>query len=766
MTSLLNCPVMIRFAVLVAAIGMVVGSGLTPPPAHAQTVRNAEDLLVVDCLLPGQIRRLGAQAVFMSARRPIRTTQADCQIRGGEYVSYDRANYQTALKVWRDSADAGDPEAMNYVGEIYLKGLGIDPDYDLAQTWFKKAAEKGNNRAKINLGYMYEEGLGVDKDMTKALNLYREASGITNDDLIFASTVEVQMQAKEAQINELKQTVATEHATSEQLRAQVKQLQDQLDQRKTALESSQRELNDTRSKLDKVRASVSANDLGKVDQLSAQMQSSSDALADAQSGDDASANAAQVAKLKAQLAAQRTQFQAQIRNMQARAPAKNKQDLELMKLLENQLVDKQTEVNAQNRAIASLQQRIGIGTSGSGQVLAGGPPSLAMIEPQVFATRGKANTAVVHGAPGAHELIGRVTQPQAISQVTVNNKPVALGANGAFKAQVDVPAGGASVQVAAVGKNGGRMALDFNLIVQAGGGGGGQPGADATGGVGAIPANLNLGNNYAVIIGNNTYQDGAYPALQSAVSDSVALSQVLKTRYGFQTTLLNNASRLEILTALNNMREKLGPDDNLLIYYAGHGELQGRQGYWIPVDAKDNAPATWISNAQISDYLTMIKARHVLVIADSCYSGTLTRAAVPSFDLAAMSPSKWTDWVTKMTNGKSRTALTSGGVQPVPDTGSGKHSYFTRALLNALQDNNRLLEAQRLYRDVSSSLALAAINSPITQSPGYSPIQFAGHESGDFFFVPKGARTAATGHRAHATTQQLLAANAVAQPAM
>ena len=141
---------------------------------------------------------------------------------------------------------SGDPEAMNYVGEIYLKGLGVDPDYGMAQQWFRKAADKGNNRAKINLGYMYEEGLGVNKDMAQALNLYREASGITNDDLIFASTVEVQLQAKEAQISELKQTVATEHATSEQLREQVKQLQQQLDQRRQALESSRRELNDTR----------------------------------------------------------------------------------------------------------------------------------------------------------------------------------------------------------------------------------------------------------------------------------------------------------------------------------------------------------------------------------------------------------------------------------------------------------------------------------------------------------------------------------------
>ena len=257
-----------------------------------------------------------------------------------------------------------------------------------------------------------------------------------------------------------------------------------------------------------------------------------------------------------------------------------------------------------------------------------------------------------------------------------------------------------------------------------------------------MPSGVKLGRYYAVVIGNNSYQDSGYATLQSATSDATAVAQVLKARYGYQTQLLLNSSRLEMLTALNEMREKLTPDDNLLIYYAGHGEMQGRQGYWIPVDAKANTPNTWISNAAISDVLNTIKSRHVLVVADSCYSGSMSRSAVPIFDTGAMSPDKWTAWVSKMASGHSRTALTSGGVQPVPDTGTGKHSYFTRAFLNVLQDNNRLLEAQRLFREVSSSMALAAIDSPILQNPRYSPIAFAGHESGDFFFVPKGQRVA------------------------
>jgi len=716
------CPVYLRTAVLAAAIGLIVGTGSSVPVARAATIQNAEDLLVVDCLLPGQIRRLGSQATFMSARRPIRTTQADCQIRGGEYVAFDRANYQTALKVWRDSADAGDPEAMNYVGEIYLKGLGTEPDYALAMTWFKKAADKGNNRAKINLGYMYEEGLGVAKDEVQALNLYREAQGITGDNLVFSSTVEVQLRQKDTQIQNLQQ--------------QVKDLQTQLDEKKKALDDSRAQLNDTQARLDKVRASVGAQVAAQVAQARAQLQARADALADAQ-GDDA--DAARVDQLKAQLASQRAQFQAQIKSMQARAPAKSRQDFELMRLLENQLVDKQAQVRQQNRAIASLQQRIGSAGSGA-TVLAGGSPTLEMLSPMVVATRGK-NTAVVRGAPGPHDLVGRITQPQAIASVTVNNQPIPLTANGTFTAKVNVPAGGAAVQIVATGKAGGKMGMDFNVIAQAGGGSGSVASAESV--IGEVPANLRLGNGYAVIIGNDDYQDGGYTTLKSARSDATAVSQVLKARYGYQTTLLLDASRLEILTALNAMREKLGPNDSLMIYFAGHGELKGNQGYWIPIDAKANVASTWISNAAISDILTTIKSRHVLVVADSCYSGTMTRAAVPVFDPAAMGASQWTAWVDKMVGGKSRTALTSGGVQPVADTGSGKHSYFTRAFLNALQDNTRLLNAQRLYRQVASSMALTVVDSAIPQSPGYSPIQFAGHESGDYFFLPKGVKTAA-----------------------
>jgi hypothetical protein len=657
------CPFMSRFSVFCTAALVVVASALPTSAPRAAGVRNAEDLLIVDCLLPGQIRSLGRQATFMSARRPIRTTQADCQIRGGEYVSYDRANYQTALKVWMDQAMAGSAEAQNNVGEIYSKGLGTEPDYAMAALWFKKAADQGYNRAKINLGFLYEQGLGVTQDNAMALNLYREGSGI-QDELLYASEVEVEFKKKDEQIAGLQGQVQEAQQDSAELRAQVEQLKSQLAERRRALESSQRELSATQDKL---------------------------------------------------------------------AQAKAAQDTGLSKLLENELLAQEQKINNQRTQIAALESRAG----GGGDAIAANAGALQILDPIFVATRGR-STAVVR-SPGKRKLVGRVSNPAAVASISVNGQPAKIEANGTFSSDVDVAAGGTQVKVAAVDKSGGRAQLDFTMVPQAGGGAGAQP---TLAPAGSLPRDVKLGRFYAVVIGNNTYRDGGFASLKSAASDATAVSSVLQSRYGYQTTVLLNASRLEMLSALNDMREKLGANDNLLIYYAGHGEIDAAgKGYWVPSDGVAGNSKTWISNAMISDILNTMPAKHVLTVVDSCYSGTMSSASSPTFDVASMPAEKWTTWVKTMANGRSRTALTSGGNQPVPDVGAGNHSYFARAFINALQDNNKLLEAGRLYRTVSTSVALTSVKAPLPQNPRYAPIRFAGHESGEFFFLPKGAAT-------------------------
>src|SRR5438477_12536853 len=156
-------------------------AGLAAPNAMVAVIddrQNADRLLVVDCMLPGQVRQLGTGITYMAPRRAIKTTGSECAIRGGEYVAYDRSNYATALKVWLPTAQGGDKVAQTNVGEIYEKGLGAAPDYENAALWYQKAADEGYQRALINLGLQYAKGLGVTKDEANEIKHYSKSNGL------------------------------------------------------------------------------------------------------------------------------------------------------------------------------------------------------------------------------------------------------------------------------------------------------------------------------------------------------------------------------------------------------------------------------------------------------------------------------------------------------------------------------------------------------------------------------------------------------------
>jgi TPR repeat protein len=172
--------------------------------------RGIDDLILVDCLLPSQIRQLGTRAVFAAPRRSIKTTKTDCGIRGGEFVLFDRSDYGTALQALLPKARAGDMIAQTYVGEIYEKGLGLPgPDYAEAASWYRKAAVQGHGPAQIALGALYEQGQGVSQDKAEALNWYRKASGLTDDPLIFESKLKAERAAFQHELKVRNQVVAS-----------------------------------------------------------------------------------------------------------------------------------------------------------------------------------------------------------------------------------------------------------------------------------------------------------------------------------------------------------------------------------------------------------------------------------------------------------------------------------------------------------------------------------------------------------------------------
>lgn len=237
-----------------------------------------------------------------------------------------------------------------------------------------------------------------------------------------------------------------------------------------------------------------------------------------------------------------------------------------------------------------------------------------------------------------------------------------------------------------------------------------------------------FGNYHALVIGNNKYM--FLKDLVTAENDAKQVASALKDLCGFRISLLLNASRADIILALNNLRNSLTEHDNLLIFYAGHGflDVQGDEGYWLPVDAKMDNEINWISNSYISTVLKAISARHVLILSDSCYSGKLTRDAGGFRPRVSL---KDFTYYTNIAQRRSRCVISSGGLEPVIDGGGrGGHSVFTTSFIDALSENPGMMDTNSLFTKVRHRVMLNS-----SQTPEYSDLRHAGHEGGEFVFV-------------------------------
>jgi uncharacterized caspase-like protein len=731
------------------------------PAARGASVAKADQLLIVDCLLPAQVRVLG-NMTYQAPRRGIKATASDCSIRGGEYVAYDRADFGSALKVWLPQAQQGDKVAQTYVGEIYEKGVGASPDFASAAAWYQKAADQGYSRALINLGFLYEKGLGVPKDPARAVALYRQAAGLEGGIVLDAppgpsqeelNTLRQELERtrqdldrarRELDQQRLKSSTEIERLTQQKiqaaaagntgevlkLEARLKEREEELERRRQDVTRLQKTTEDLNARLSKSEAEKTALQ-GELSQARQQLAQSQRELADKRSAMKESER--QLESLQQQIAVQRA----------AGAAAEQAK----VKALEADLARRTAELGQQKQQIQKLESEIkglqdklrsdeSVTPSSSGsQVVARAGPTIQIIDPPVIVTREPASVKV-RGGLKARDLVGRVMAPAGLLSFTVNDVHQEVESNGLFRTRIDLTSGKTRVTLLAIDRQGKRGLAEF-LLEQEGAEGAVQPKKP-------LP-NIAFGNYHALIIGNQRYQK--LPSLDTPENDAKALGELLKGKYGFSVTTILNATRYEILSELNQLRAKLTDKDNLLVYYAGHGQLDraNMRGHWLPVDAEEDSDANWISSVSVTDILNAMTVRHALVIADSCYSGAMTRGAIGQLE-AGMSEEARLNWLKAIAKARSRTALTSGGLRPVLDGGGGAHSVFAQNLIDVLSENDDILETQRLYRELSARVLNVALKQRFEQRPEYAPMRFAGHESGDFLFIPRqsGAQASST----------------------
>jgi hypothetical protein len=227
---------------------------------------------------------------------------------------------------------------------------------------------------------------------------------------------------------------------------------------------------------------------------------------------------------------------------------------------------------------------------------------------------------------------------------------------------------------------------------------------------------------YALVIAVEEYDDPNINDLDHPVDDATKFINVINKQYNFDLeniTFLKNPTKADIIGTLHNMRHVVTPEDNLLIYYAGHGwwDEEMETGYWLPRDAVPDNPVDWLPNTDLTNYLNVLKTKHTLLIADACFSGGIFKSRAAFNNEMA---------VEKLYKLNSRKAITSGALKEVPD-----RSYFVEYLIKRLEQNSKkYLPSEELY----SSLKEAVMNNS-PNVPQYGTIQNVGDEGGDFIFI-------------------------------
>jgi hypothetical protein len=840
------------FAVLPACF--LVNSAL--PQQGRNTQPQIPDARIVDCLLQGEIVVLGGR-IYPRPPRPARLPAIDCDIRGGEFMFSDPSSYDESLARWMGLAEEGDVKAQIYVGQIFERGLGREPDYARAAQWYRRAVESGNPVAQINLAQLYEKGLGVEQNLKEAERLYALAYGADDGagvDIAIdrgslgdpesrilelqaelgearkeARDLAAQLDAARTSVSRVEDTLAEQMEREAQLQAELQSARSRVDAAfgddsalqaaRAALEASDRALSDQQRTITRLRDEIGRGErqiaayesqMLRVSQLEAELQlkasmyertneelrqtrlaleASNRRLEEQQrlfererheldsardslnretvaSADDRRALEAllkerevALAEREAALQAMRSEidgYESQSRDLSselnrlrrenealiaARGDAERyreevvrlqgtlretesqlvqlrDRDDELLGALQHDYARLSDEADRYKARIAELEA-----AQADMRALAG--PTVQLLEPAVFSER-SGNDIVVRSATSQMSIIGKVIAPAGLLSLTINQEIASVNEENVFSSIVSLGGEQTPVSIVAIDNQGRRAAREINFVRE-------LPTRNQV----ELP-NVDFGQYYALLIANEEY--AALPNLNTPKDDVEAIAALLREKYGFQTIVIKDGTRQQIMDSMYRLLPQLTSKDNLLIYYAGHGEYvtDTNRGVWLPVDASRESPANWISNIEINDYLQQMRAKQIIVIADSCYSGALTRSALINLR-PGLTDEEYEAYLRKMSNTIARVALTSGGLAPVMDCGSGdcRHSIFANALIDVLNQNSSVLSAQDLGRTLAAKVSLAASRIGYEQEPQYAPLNHTQHEGGDFFFIPK-----------------------------
>ena len=240
---------------------------------------------------------------------------------------------------------------------------------------------------------------------------------------------------------------------------------------------------------------------------------------------------------------------------------------------------------------------------------------------------------------------------------------------------------------------------------------------------------------YALLIGNNDYE--YWEKLEAPVNDVVEIGKILENKYGYKVDVVKNANENVIRTKLIELSKKVTSEDNLLIYYSGHGDrninMSPIRAYWIPTDAAQTFDAKWINTEDVSAMISQIPAKHILIMVDSCYAGsTIKGNSTTEGDWNISNKNFSEKYITKMLSRRTRQIITSGNVERVVDAYIQNHSLFAYKFLDILKKNENYTTGRMIYGELHKYIVDAT-----STNPQFSKLKNMGDIDGEFFFIVK-----------------------------
>ncbi|MDN5215124.1 transporter substrate-binding domain-containing protein [Fulvivirgaceae bacterium BMA12] len=260
---------------------------------------------------------------------------------------------------------------------------------------------------------------------------------------------------------------------------------------------------------------------------------------------------------------------------------------------------------------------------------------------------------------------------------------------------------------------------------------------------------INIGRSFAWLIGNNEYESPNFNNLEYCIKHIEDFGHILNEKYNFKEEniqLTKNATREKIINGFHELNSSQIPDknriikfqnrisekDSLIIYFSGHGDYTQGIGSWVPSDSLNIT--THVRNSTIQEELKLLsqKIKHILIIADCCFSGTLLSQTkgteFENFD-QSISPNL-IEHIRKSYEKNSVHVITSGELEEVLD-----NSEFPKILNNLLdEEEGPVVTCSKLYQKIQDNII--EHTAPLPQ-PQFGVLRDTKHEGGQFLFINK-----------------------------